>query len=114
MTMRGRRGKPMAAGPSGAALAAALALLAAGPARADDTCTPLVDAFTKFVTTPSHAYLTSKGGARGARQGEMIRTGGALYVLVHGTWVKRPRDAAEEADELREKLGDRSATCTAA
>jgi hypothetical protein len=91
--------------------APALAAALLSPALADGACQPLIDAMIKFAATPSHGYVSGAG----VKAAEMIRTGGALYVLTKGKWITVPLDPEEEMSDLKEKLGaSSSATCAAA
>jgi hypothetical protein len=71
------------------------------------SCAPVLDALTKQMNTPYHAYTTMPAAVGGGKvqQSEMIATGGQHYLLVGGTWKKSPMDQAamvkQEQDNVR-------------
>jgi hypothetical protein len=60
------------------------------------SCAPVLDALTKQMSTPYHAYMTLPATLAGGKvqQSEMIATGGQHYILFDGTWKKSPMDQA--------------------
>jgi hypothetical protein len=74
----------------------------------------VIDAEKKEIMTPHHIYSTdvSAGTGKGGEMHEMISTGGATYILYHGTWRKSPMGPKESLQQLEENLANaKSVSC---
>ncbi|HMI57651.1 MAG TPA: hypothetical protein VK511_06370 [Gemmatimonadaceae bacterium] len=97
---------------SAAALRMLLSLsFAAGPlaARAQTVsaaCKPLLDANTKEISTPHHAYSTERSSptAAQATTGEMITTATESFLLYKGKWMKGLMTPQENIAQMQENL----------
>ncbi len=81
-----------------AALFCSAALVFSTAARAQGDCKTVHDAIGKSITLPSHAYEAETDPNRpsaGATKHEIIRTGGAIYVLTDEKWKKSPMSEAD-------------------
>jgi hypothetical protein len=97
-------------------LALLIFLAAAGrPARAvDASCKPLLDGLLKQIGTPTHIVSTETAAFRGGRTetSEVIYSGGAIYVQLHGRWRKSPLTVEQMRAQQEENQRDaKSMSC---
>jgi hypothetical protein len=81
-------------------------------ARADDVaCKPVMDAMVKYLTTPSHAFVTTTGLATGGKpvKSETISTGTTQFFMFEGKW-KRSRVTVQDLLDI-EKDNAKRAKC---
>lgn len=84
---------------------AALRVAATARAQVPAECKAPVDAATKEVTTPHHAYSTRMGlPGKAPTTGEVIFTGSASYVLYKGAWKRLPTTTAEAVQQREDAL----------
>ena len=79
-------------------LASVLAALAPAPAGAQKdlaSCKPVLDAEAKALTTPNHAYLTTRVSGN-ASNAETVTTRDTRYLKVNGKWRRMPYDPKAE------------------
>lgn len=92
-----------------------LAVFYAGmPAFAEDAaCTSLLDALTKVVTTPHHAYSTEIAAFRNnqPRNTELINTGDANYIMIRDKWIRSPMTPAQMLTQHKENLRTAKTAC---
>jgi hypothetical protein len=69
-------------------------------------CKPLLDANTKEISTPHHAYQTQtdQGNSAQATTEELISTGTASFILYKGKWMKSPMTPQENIAQMQENL----------
>jgi len=68
-------------------------------------CKPLLDANTKEISTPHHAYSTEKNsGTAQATTGEMITTATGSFLLYKGKWMKGLMTPQENIAQMQENL----------
>ena len=69
-------------------------------------CKPLLDANTKEISTPHHAYSTEKSSANAAQttSGEMITTATGSFLLYKGKWMKGLMTPQENIAQMQENL----------
>ena len=60
----------------------------------DPVCKVVLDANSKTLDTPNHAYMDGIGAEAKTRTGEMITVNGERYVQVKGAWRKSPMTVA--------------------
>jgi hypothetical protein len=95
-------------------IAASIAVAAPHAAHAQKdvaSCAPVLDALTKQMNTPYHAYMTlpaTVGGGKG-QQSEMIATGGQHYILFDGAWKRSPMDQAAMVKQEQENVRNATA-----
>ena len=95
----------------------ALTLAAAAPATAHNvSCKDMASAMIEHKITPFHAYMSTTAGYTQGKteQSEMISTGDAMYVQVHGKWRRSPITAQYMRDMQKQGLDSVSSnyTCT--
>jgi hypothetical protein len=82
------------------------------PARAADSCHPVLDALTKVATTPSHSYTTSTAANGGkASEAETIFANGRKYIRARGKWMRLPVTSQDVLEQEREKQEHGKSTC---
>lgn len=69
-------------------------------------CQPMIDAQRKVITTPHHVYSTEPPAHPGDKEktSEVISAGGVTYVLLNGTWRRRPMTTAAALAQMDENL----------
>jgi hypothetical protein len=80
--------------------------LAARAQSVSAACKPLLDANTKEISTPHHAYSTEKSSANAAQAttGEMITTATGSFLLYKGKWMKGLMTPQENIAQMQENL----------
>lgn len=96
-------------------LAVLLPVLYAGtPALAEDAaCKSLLDAVTKVITTPHHAYSNEIAAFRNnqPRSSEVINTGDATYVMTRGKWIRSPMTPTQMLKQQKENRSTAKPAC---
>jgi len=77
-----------------------LFLIGSQPLRAQDDCKVVLDAMTKLIDTPTHAYVTMDLAGK-SQTGESIYAGGLIYAKYDGKWsaggtIKEVKEIAEK------------------
>ena len=72
----------------------------------DPVCKVVLDANSKTLDTPNHAYMDGIGAEAKTRTGEMITVNGERYVQVKGTWRKSPMTVAATKAQEEENIKD--------
>jgi hypothetical protein len=81
-------------------------------------CATVYSAMTKIFEIPFHLYMVDTAGTDARLHGgkptvsEEIFSGGVLYILSRGKWMKSPVDVVEMRKDGENKLTDLKATCT--
>lgn len=85
--------------------------LAARAQTVSAACKPVLDANTKEISTPHHAYQTESIWAKGApvkgapvKTSEIISTATASYILVGGKWTRLSITPKENIAQMQENL----------
>ncbi len=98
-----------------ALLAVLLPVVFAGtPALAEDAaCKSLLDAVSKVITTPHHAYSTEIAAFRNnqPRNSELINTGDATYIMIKAKWIRSPMTPAEMLKQQKENRRTAKQAC---
>lgn len=89
-------------------LSFAAAPLAARAQTTSPTCKLVLDAKTKEITTPHHAYQTETNPAKDApgTSGEVISTATGSFVLYKGKWTKIGITPQDNLAQMKENLRD--------
>lgn len=95
-------------------LAAAIALLQAPDARAQDaSCKAVFNAIRLQAKTPNHQYFTISGAEPDsyAQTNEMINTGSARFVLMNGKWQSEPESPREMLNREEKNFKNSNTVC---
>ena len=78
-------------------------LIGSKPLKAQDDCKLVLDAMTKLIDTPTHAYVTMNIGGN-PQTGESIYAGGLVYAKYGGKWSAgtTTKEMKEIADKNRQ------------
>lgn len=85
-------------------------LIGAKPLAAQDDCKLVLDAMTKFLDTPTHAYITMNLSGK-PETAESIYVGGLIYTKYEGKWSTGTMTTKEMKEMSDKNRQDTKKTC---